>query len=104
MKKLFLLIIFILLTIPGSADAGPFLVADAPAWVPAVCEVSVNGEVEQGTCAINGSEIYFLDLVAFTTGKYTFKVRWHDGSGWWSEWSNPFDATKPEKPLNVRNK
>jgi len=103
MKKLGFAIIGVFL-IAGVAIADPFLVADTPTFTPVVCEVSVNGTVQQGTCAVNGAEIYFLDLVGFTTGKYTFKVRWHDGSGWWSEWSIPFDATKPEKPSNVRNK
>jgi len=103
MKKIFLTVMFVML-MSGYVLADPFLVADTPPFTPAVCEVSVNGTIQQGTCAISGADIYFLDLAGFSIGKYTFKVRWHDGSGWSSEWSSPFDAEKPEKPLNVRNK
>jgi hypothetical protein len=104
MKKIFYLFLAMIL-MTGMAMADPFLACDNPTdFVPTVCEVEVNGVIQTANCTVSGADVLLLDLAGLAAGNYTFKARWHTGDGWWSEWSVPYIATKPEKPLNVRRK
>ena len=84
-----------------------YLAVDKPTdGTPATTQVEVNGVVTDGICTFGsdaiGDYVRILDVTTFTTGQYTFKARWHDGSGWWSDWSDPFVAGKPGVTGNAR--
>ena len=49
----------------------------------------------------NGSARYELDS-SFIPGTYTFRLMAHGTGDWWSDWSLPFVATKPNSPLGLR--
>ena len=101
MKKL---IILLLLLIPSIVLANPMLVTDLPEQPVTTCEIEVDGTVQPGLCIISGTNFEWLDLAGFANGQHTFKARWQDASGWWSEWSDPFVVIKPRKPGNIRIK
>ena len=103
MKKL---IVFLMLLIPCVVFAEPYLITDPPVSPVSVCEIEVNGVVQDGNCILhaNGTDFEWLDLDGYASGSYTFRGRWQDASGWWSEWSDPFVVAKPAKPGNKRIK
>ncbi len=103
MKKLFLILI-VLLIVPAMAYSAPYLACDIPTETIAASEVEVDGNVLQGIIqiSVDGTAMLLLDLVGFAPGRHNFKARFQDVSGWWSDWSSPFDAGKPGTPGNVR--
>lgn len=118
MKKLFLfLIVFALLFLPnvGSAE---ILVCDVISDPINAIEVSVDGVVLPGVMDASpdgaiiriyteGGIDYMVLLDATTmagyeSGRHDIKARVRDQSGWWSDWSSPFDAGKPGTLGNVK--
>jgi hypothetical protein len=102
MKKILIAILFVFFVV-GVVSAAD-LVADKPSFIPTVCEVEINGGTPQtANCTVSGDNIIFLDVSGLAPGQYTFRGRWKNDS-WpeFSAWSDPYVATKPEKPGNVR--
>lgn len=98
MKTLTLLAIIILT--PIYALANTYLVCD-PQEDVAKYEIEINGSVSgQFTPEPDGSARY--DITNFSNGHYVFRLRCSDSKGWWTEWSDPFDATRLDKVGNVR--
>ncbi|KKN01161.1 hypothetical protein LCGC14_1130500 [marine sediment metagenome] len=97
MKKLALTFVLVL-AMASVVWGSPYLAVDVPTGdVPTISEVEINGIVQSGIIQLSADSLSYLllDLDSFATGSYTFKVRWHDGFGWWSDWSDPFEAGKP---------
>ncbi|MEN6375538.1 MAG: hypothetical protein ABFD75_12290 [Smithella sp.] len=76
------------------------------------CEIqmaSVEIEVTRGETvtyttvpyAVTDGEVILLNLDGWQNGKYIFRARWADTSGWWSDWSEPLTAVKSGKPGNI---
>jgi hypothetical protein len=99
MKKL----ILIILAIPFLASisyASPFLVCDPQTGVTKY-EIEVNGTIlGQFNAETDGSAK--VDLAGYSSGSYSFRLRAMGTDNWWSDFSDPFDATKPGKVGNVR--
>ena len=102
--KNFLLILGIIVLLPIGVFATPFLVCDSQS---AITQYTV--EVKQGTAVIetavfnaqaDGSAKW--DLAKYAVGSYTFRLKAADAKGWWSDFSDPFDATKGAKPGGVK--
>lgn len=83
-----------------NALAAPFLVCDPQAGVISY-NLDVNGTIIEGIPAAIGGSIYW-DLAGMSFGPHTFKAQAIGEGGWPSDWSDPFDTTKPENPLNLR--
>jgi hypothetical protein len=103
-----LLVVMMVLFITSVACSSPFLVCDpSPEAITTVeIEITRGGAttVSPGTYIITGSDIRLYDLAGFPNGAVTFRARWADASGWWSEWSDPLNAVKSGKPGNFRIK
>lgn len=69
-------------------------------WVDGIAasEVEVNGTVIPGTVIKDGSNMRLLDLTGYEAKNYHFRARFIGQGGFPSEWSLPFDATKPAAP------
>lgn len=98
------MVITLAMTFTAHAD---FLAVDKPTdIIPTTTQVEVDGVVTNGICVFGsdalGDYVKVLDVISFTPKSYTFKVRWHDGSGWWSDWSVPLVAGKPGTIGNAR--
>ena len=99
MKKWIVLLVILLASPVWSA---PFLACDAPTDSIVASEVEVDGNVVSGLTTVSVNVMVLLDLSPYAVGKHIFRARWQDPSGWWSDWSNPFDAGKPAIIGNVR--
>lgn len=65
-------------------------------------KIEINGTVLQPFMSEpDGSAKYILDST-FLPGTYTFRLMAHGAGDWWSDWSLPFVATKPNYPLGLR--
>ena len=103
------LLILALLLMASTAWGSPFLGSDphpAPI-VPTQVQVEITPQggsatVVAGTYNVVGPDVQLYDLNGLTPNKYTFRVRWADGTGWWSEWSLPFVAGKPNAVGGLR--
>lgn len=104
MKALITGLCFLLVVLvgPSFVMGSPFLACDPSTALIKVVEV----EITMGTVitvvpgiyvVMNGNNVRLLDLAGRPNGAHKFRVRWHDGSGWWSDWSDPLDAAKPAK-------
>lgn len=113
MKKLILT--FILMVAMASVVwSAPYLASDIPTGaIPIVSQIEVNGNLQPNPddsestyhniqLSADGLSFLLLDLVGFPKGVYTFRIRWHDGMSFWSDWSDPFVAGKPAKSGSVR--
>ena len=98
MKKLFVVLLIILLASP--AWSAPFITTEVVSGNNVASEVEVDGVVLEGTLILSddGTYMKYLNLVGYTSGRHIFKVRVQDESGWWSDWSAPLDAGKPANP------
>ena len=98
MKKLFIIACILLLPVTAFAWS---LVCDPQTGV-ATYEVEVNGVVTDPShpAEADGSIHYNIDHLG--PGPHIFRLRAYDTSGWGSDWSVPFDATKPGSPGNAR--
>jgi len=105
--------ILIVLAIPVACWSNPYLVCDPPdpAWNITQCEVEVTRNnvttVYPGICGIDPADptaFRLLDLAPEPGGQYTFRARWANGAGWWSDWSDPLNAVKAGKSGNIRIK
>lgn len=97
-KILLAILIVLLLSVTAFAWS---LVCDPQSGV-ANYDVEVNGTVIAADypAEIDGSIDYNIDHLG--PGQVTFRLRAKDVSGWGSDWSVPFDATKPGNPGNAR--
>lgn len=105
MKKLFIIICILAMTLAmaATANADLFLAVDVPTdIVPVVSEVTVNDVITPSICIVTANYVKILDVTAFALGNYTFKARWHDGSGFWSDWSDPFVAARSGQAGSAR--
>lgn len=95
-----LILILIMLLFPVFCLAAPFLICDPQAGV-----VSYNLDVDERPVnnipAQPDGSIYY-DLASMLSGPHVFKAQAIGEGGWPSDWSDPFDTTKPETPLNFR--
>lgn len=98
MKKVSLMI-FCLLFIgwQSPAFAKQWLGAD---YVPNITasQVDVDGTIVPGIAvqSTDGLSLLLLDVDGFSPGPHIFKARVQDASGWWSAWSSPLDASRPD--------
>jgi hypothetical protein len=77
-----------------------FLVCDPQVGVTQY-QLEVNGVVGNTFVAeTDGSAKISLD--EYVPGNYVFRLSAADDKGWWSDFSDPFDATKPGKSGGVR--
>jgi len=99
MKKTLLMLFLFIIASVSVSYATEYLAADHLAGV-AVSEVEVNGIVQSGLVQVSadGNKILLLNVTNLPSGCQTFKARWRDGSGWWSDWSVPLDASKLGAP------
>ena len=90
----------LVLLLPASALAWS-LVCDPQVDVVAY-DVEVNGVVvaTDHPAEANGSIDYNIDSLG--PGTVSFRLRAKTASGWGSDWSLPFDASKPGSPGSVR--
>lgn len=98
MKRILIAVLFVLC--PAMAFAWS-LVCDPQAGVTHY-DIEVNGVVEASmyVAEADGSVKYNIDHLG--PGPRTFRLRAYDASGWGSDWSVPFDASKPGNPGNAR--
>ena len=99
MNKILIAFLLVLL-LPASAFAWS-LVCDPQVDVTAY-DVEVNGVVVATNylAEANGSIDYNIDSLG--PGPVMFRLRAKTVSGWGSDWSLPFDASKPGSPGNAR--
>ena len=83
MKKL-LLIVSILLILPTTSLASPFLACDIPTTAWTRSEVEVDGVIVEGIMQINidGTALLLLDLANQPVGQHTFRARFKDAPEW----------------------
>jgi hypothetical protein len=103
-----LIVLVVLLLIVAVASASPFLACDLPeaGFTPTQVKVEIitNPGSSQtvtevaGTTTIQGSNFLLLDLGTLASGKYSFRAKWADASGFWSEYSLPLVSGKPSRP------
>ncbi len=109
-----LVMLFLIALVPAAFPA-PFIGCDYVALdtgTTSEVEVTLAGgtaTVYAGTVQVMGTSpnqyIRLLDLGNFTSGKYTFRARFLDASGWPGDWSAPLsNAGKPAVPGNVKIK
>lgn len=105
-RMLIAIMVFLLLCgMTLAAWGNPYLASEIPTGAtPTASEIEVNGTVQPGIVQLSadGLSYLLLDLAGFPKGIYTFRVRWHDGMNFWSDWSDPFVAGKPAKSGNVK--
>lgn len=92
MKRiLFALLIIALLPLPGFCWS---LICDPQAGVVKY-DIEVNGNIIAADypAEADGSISYNVDHLG--PGLVRFRLRAYDSSGWGSDWSDPFDASKP---------
>ena len=103
MLKRILLTILVVFMMIGIAYADLYLAVDkVVGYASVVVEVEVNGTVVPGILVVADDYVKILDVTGFASDNYVFKARWHDGSGFWSEWSDPFTAGRAGAPGNAR--
>lgn len=108
MKKLLLTIIAFFL-LAGMAVAGSqYLACDlVPSSITqSEIEITHNSTTEIVTGIVQTATddpnvTLLLDLTGYSAGDYTFRARVAEEGGWWSEWSVPFDTSKPVSPMNL---
>lgn len=101
MKKLFSALIFVLafgVSVVFAAEA--FLVCD-PQTEIITYNLDIDGTVTNGISAQPDGSFRF-DLAGMSVGAHVFKLQAKAQGGWPSDWSDPFNATKPVSPLNLR--
>ncbi len=101
MRKVILTIFFFLLIgWQSPLFAKQYLAADYVTNVTA-SEVEVDGTVVPGMIlqSADGLSILLLDVDGFSPGPHVFKARIQDTSGWWSAWSSPLDASRPDASI-----
>ncbi len=94
-----LLALFVFL--PVSAWSSPFLICDPQKGVIAY-DVEINGTIVASGVVAEGDGSIRYDLTGQIPGSYTFRLKATGEGDYPSDWSLPFDATKPENPGNVR--
>ena len=106
MKKYLLLGGAILISLIWTMAAYPdWLVCDPQAGVT-IYKLEINGAVVSDSIPAeeDGSIKYNLDGLA--VGNYTFRAAAgaadSNGTMWWSDWSDPFSASKPGQPGSLR--
>lgn len=99
MRKILLMLCLFTIASVSVSYADQFLAADFVEGV-SVSEVEVNGIVQSGITQLtaDGTKIKLLNISGLPSGSHTFRARWHDGSGWWSDWSVPLSASRLGAP------
>ena len=98
MKKLLLILMLVLF--PVFCFAAPFLVCDPQAGVISY-NLDIDGAIISDISAQPDGSVHY-DLAGMAIGAHIFKAQAIGQGGWPSDWSDPFDATKPANPLNLR--
>lgn len=100
MKTLVITLAILLFAAP--AIAAPFLGSDPHPGpiIPTQVQVETTptggtATIVPGTYILDAGKVKLLDLATYAPNKYTFRARWADATGWWSDWSAPFVAGKP---------
>lgn len=111
-KTLVVSLLLLLLAIP--VFAAPFLACDLPETGVTITqtkvEITTNPGASQtiqevtGLTTIQGTEYLLLDLATIANGKYSFRARWAEAGGWWSDYSLPFAVQKTGRPGNIHIK
>jgi hypothetical protein len=107
-----LLVILSILVSASVVCASPFLACDLPEAGVTITQTKIEivknpgpsqtvTEVAGGT-TIQGTNFILLDLSTLASGKYSFRARWADASGFWSDYSDPLVLGKPSKPAVLR--
>ena len=99
MRKILIAFLLVLL-LPITALAWS-LVCDPQTGVAAY-EVEVNGVVTDPNHPAEGDGSIHYNIDHLGPGPHIFRLRAYDASGWGSDWSLPFDATKPGSPGNAK--
>ena len=81
-----------------SAFAAPFLVCDPQTGVVSY-NLDIDGTIVPPIVAEPDGSIHY-DLVGMSAGPHVFKAQAIGQGGWPSDWTLPFDTTKPTTPLN----
>ena len=108
---LFFVFAFSVTAIAQDSSAGPYLACDVISGegitiskVDVEITNTANNQVTvvPGTMTVRGADLLIFDLAGYAVGKYNFRARVADNTGWWSDWSDPFIAGKPAKRGNVK--
>jgi hypothetical protein len=104
----YLATLVMILVFPLTVWASPILVCDPSADVISQIEVETTyagvTTITAGAYTVVSGYVQLLDVAGFPNGAYTFRDRWSDASGWWSDWSVPLNAVKAGKPGNFKIK
>ncbi len=99
MKRL-LVALLLVLAFSVTVFAAPFLICDPQAGVISY-NLDIDGAVINGILSQPDGSIYY-NLAGMSAGPHIFKAQAIGQGGWPSDWSDPFDTTKPNSPLNLR--
>ena len=98
MLQRFWLALLIVLLFASPVWSAPFITTQVISGNNVASQVEVDGVTLTGTMILSddGTYMKYLDLVGYVSGRHIFRVRVQDESGWWSDWSGPLDAGKPD--------
>ena len=96
MKKLFLVMLGLVLFAASPVSAQPFLVCDSYTSTTQVdlYQVELNGQVIPVQPDQTGQHGFKYDLASKPDGSYTARARAHNANGW-SFWSSPYSFSLP---------
>jgi len=95
-KLLMAMVVLVFMTVPAFAVETTILTCDPQAGVIRY-DVEVNGTVVENVGAFSDGALNF-NLDGWLPGPYTFRARAYGQEDWPSDWSDPYDATKPASP------
>jgi hypothetical protein len=78
-----------------------FLVCDPQLGVTSY-KLEVNGVEDATTYLAEADGSAKIAVDSYSAGNYTFRLKAIGEGGWPSDWSDPFNATKPLRSGNVR--
>lgn len=108
--KTLIIIIFSILLMASTTFASPFLICDPQTGITQY-QIEVKQQIgtppawnviETTTFAAQADTSAKWDLAKYTVGLYSFRLKAADAKGWWSDFSDPFDAIKCGKPGGVK--
>ena len=106
MKTILTAIIFLFMA--SIACAEPYLVCDPTTDLITQVEIEITHSgtttVQTGYYMDQETYVELFDLANQPNGAYTFRARWATADNWWSDWSEPIEAVKSNRPGNFRIK